>query len=789
MYCINCGAEIKEGAVFCSNCGEPVVNEQGDDTVSVGEYGGRRNDSSDDSYYMNSPVVPPSPVQAESRHNEHIRSRYGQEAGSGYEQEAGGRYEQDTGSGYEQKAGRKYKQEAGHKYKKDTGRRSSRKLKKKSLVFIIVMIIAAGAAFSGAIVNSLKSENSDKTEETVVNDSVGMGENTSTTAMNAETAQSTAQGTASEPMESTLQGSEAGSAMPGNGIAGAEPAPEANPSEQAAPGITTSTYEVVIGNYSWTAASSECRSKGGHLATLDSPEEFRTVITMLENNANWNSKVFFVGGRRDLSGNQYFWVDGNNQPYGTPLNDSSSWLYPYWPAGEPSFSDEGVQEEVCSIFKYQGSWIINDEPDNVLATVPEYSGIIGYICEYETSSGSNGGSAEAGSGSGASASADAELQAAGTESTVSPANVDSSLREAYVRMLAESGGALDYFVYDIDKDGYPELFLEYAESPDSHRYRTHCVVYTHKNGVSTNVGQISGIGPTVPELCSAPGMNAVLNHSVVRGYEQVWSYSLENNQLVENKLYVSELNEPQKYYFYEPLGDFNTDVFNASSFAYTGQYFYDFTSPYMEGSLMLQRSRIDDYRALDEALAGAGGTAGVDTAVLAEQTNSHDYEAFFSGALADLASRQGTSVDELSSSGYTYSLVDMQGDGIKELMFYRRGGRQYATIWAYSLEGSSWKLMEEIECPPMGVGSTYGYDNGFIATGVLKMGDHIEFGVAHYKWNGAGFDGISIFSGSYSSPSEIPTVEQLGEEGYYNKALITEKAPEFRNVSDMSLVK
>ena len=41
------------------------------------------------------------------------------------------------------------------------------------------------------------------------------------------------------------------------------------------------------------------------------------------------------------------------------------------------------EELVCSIFRYQGKWILNDEPDNVFSTAPEYSGIVGYVCEYE----------------------------------------------------------------------------------------------------------------------------------------------------------------------------------------------------------------------------------------------------------------------------------------------------------------------------------------------------------------------------------------------------------------------
>ena len=53
--------------------------------------------------------------------------------------------------------------------------------------------------------------------------------------------------------------------------------------------------------------------------------------------------------------------------------------------GEPSFSDKDTQENCLDIFYYQKEdrWVWNDVPDDILKTVPEYAGKLGYICEYE----------------------------------------------------------------------------------------------------------------------------------------------------------------------------------------------------------------------------------------------------------------------------------------------------------------------------------------------------------------------------------------------------------------------
>jgi len=526
VHCKKCGVKVNKYDAFCSNCGEPLVN-------------------------------------AENYHSS------------------------DT----EQKTA------ASTKY---TARLPARKNKRRYRIFIAALFAAAFAAFAGAVVLSVNPGLSQNTEKSTTQNKINPGENTDNETAVKEieksertedspavlsTAEVSETGTTPALAKAdTGSVSQAGQNAEAQMMANTETSKAADAVEARTVSSLTSTYEVIVGNYSWTTALSECINKGGHLATLDSPEEYDKVTAMLDNNENWKGKVFFIGGRRDRAGNLYYWVDKNNQFYGSALNDPSTWIYSYWPADEPSFSDNGVEELVCSIFKYQGSWIINDEPDNMLTTAPEYSGIIGYICEYETASGGANAESETGSTS-------------GTKNT------------SFTGFSTENAG-------------------------------------------------------------NSPGNNS--------------------------------------------------------------------------------------------------------------------YAVVYEGAFADAQLRKEPF--ENTTSGLTYTLFDMNGDGMKELMFHFRGDRQFGLIWVYSTDGTTWKYMGEIETASLNPDSVYGYDNGFIMCAPLKFRDHFEVAASHYKWNGASFEDILLLSNSYNTLEEIPSIEQLGEAGYYNMSLVTEKAPAFLDVSDTSLL-
>lgn len=145
-------------------------------------------------------------------------------------------------------------------------------------------------------------------------------------------------------------------------------------------------YDFFLSDGTWEDAYRGCKERGGHLVTFDSQEEFSYVCSLLTENGQENN-IFFIGGRRDLDSQNYYWVDQNNNLTGSVLNAPNAWNSGYWMSNEPSFKDSslGIDEHVLSIFFYADSnqWVWNDEPNDLVSAVPSYSGKVGYICEYE----------------------------------------------------------------------------------------------------------------------------------------------------------------------------------------------------------------------------------------------------------------------------------------------------------------------------------------------------------------------------------------------------------------------
>ena len=144
-----------------------------------------------------------------------------------------------------------------------------------------------------------------------------------------------------------------------------------------------STYDVIVRDCTWNEAFNDCLERGGHLARIDDEDEFWQIVNLLDTDPKWSSKVFFLGGRRELDDYGYYWADDWNELFGTPVNAKDHWSRQYWGPGEPSFQYGNAIENCMTIFRYRGSWILNDDPEDPVRIAPEYSGIIGYICEYE----------------------------------------------------------------------------------------------------------------------------------------------------------------------------------------------------------------------------------------------------------------------------------------------------------------------------------------------------------------------------------------------------------------------
>ena len=146
-------------------------------------------------------------------------------------------------------------------------------------------------------------------------------------------------------------------------------------------------YRLVVSDCTWMQAFQSAKDAGGHLATLESADEFNTVVNQITQ-AGLSNIMFRIGGRRDLNSSLYYWTDADNNLRGDILNSPSSWAWTFWMIGEPSLVDGAVQENVMDLYFYKGEgrWVLNDVPDDIISVVPSYSGMLGYIIEFDNSS-------------------------------------------------------------------------------------------------------------------------------------------------------------------------------------------------------------------------------------------------------------------------------------------------------------------------------------------------------------------------------------------------------------------
>lgn len=143
-------------------------------------------------------------------------------------------------------------------------------------------------------------------------------------------------------------------------------------------------YIVIMEDCTWGEAFTNCISRGGHLVTLDTDDEIRTVLKLISKSGNEDGRFYIGAARSDFD---YYWVDGEGYFYGTALNHKESPAFSYWMKGEPSYEDAGLNLSEYYVdllyFKDESRWVINDIPDDLISAVPSWTGRIGYICEFD----------------------------------------------------------------------------------------------------------------------------------------------------------------------------------------------------------------------------------------------------------------------------------------------------------------------------------------------------------------------------------------------------------------------
>lgn len=146
-------------------------------------------------------------------------------------------------------------------------------------------------------------------------------------------------------------------------------------------------YEFVIQDCGWNQAYRDSLLRGGYLVRINSREEYDYILKEISNRG-YDKIHFYLGGRKADNEGGYYWIDENNKTYGEKLNGNEEvWCNGEWMAGEPSYEDPGlhIAESYLNIFYYsgEGRWVWNDGPEDIPASVPEFSQKVGYIVEYE----------------------------------------------------------------------------------------------------------------------------------------------------------------------------------------------------------------------------------------------------------------------------------------------------------------------------------------------------------------------------------------------------------------------
>ena len=182
-----------------------------------------------------------------------------------------------------------------------------------------------------------------------------------------------------------------------------------------------------------------------------------------------------------------------------------------------------------------------------------------------------------------------------------PSNEDvkkDEIIEQYKAFIKSQKDGSNYIIYDIDKDGYPEVMIEKLIL----EWRTSLYsLYKYKDGSFIFIDVINSPYPHSPaEYASYPYDNGMVESFMFRNAERVAIVTISDGKIEKDYRY-SEFGISSAAYYRDRYDQQYKDSKNHQSYINHQYYQSDSSYPYYEGSVLLAQSAMNDFTAVYEA--------------------------------------------------------------------------------------------------------------------------------------------------------------------------------------------
>lgn len=149
-------------------------------------------------------------------------------------------------------------------------------------------------------------------------------------------------------------------------------------------------YEFIAGDVNWDEAQSQCKKKGGYLATITCLNEAKEISAQLHEQG-FDDYALYVGYRScGWEGDEFYsyrWVDADGN-YKVVMPSMYDYWYYEWPGYDYQDSEWSFEagEQEYGLVKYNSETnmiYVFEAPGDLISVSPQYAGKMGYICEFD----------------------------------------------------------------------------------------------------------------------------------------------------------------------------------------------------------------------------------------------------------------------------------------------------------------------------------------------------------------------------------------------------------------------